>query len=62
MLRITFVNDRTGNLDWGNYNYTVSINAQAIQQGRIEGHNRKLGWEDLVYQLLIDILYKRYKS
>ena len=48
MLLIKIVNDGTGDIVWGNYDYEVFINKTKIASGRIESHNRLSGWEGLV--------------
>ena len=51
MLIITLHNDGTGDTKTGNYNYEVFINTRRIAKGRVEGHDRSLGWEGLVSAL-----------
>lgn len=51
MLIITLHNDGTGDQLKGNYNYTVYINEQILDKGRIEGHARPSGWQGLVNRL-----------
>jgi len=50
MLKIFFINDKTGDPPElvGNYNYVVMINDKVLAKGRIEDHNRLTGWEGLV--------------
>ena len=48
MLTITFHNDGTGSVEVGNYDYCVYVNDMIIQSGRVEGHNRREGWKELV--------------
>ncbi len=49
-IRIT--NDGTGNEKMGFYNYTVSINEEIIEEGRIEWHPRADGWLSLLQRLV----------
>lgn len=51
MLIITFHNDGTGDVIEGNYDYSVYINKDLIYTGRLEGHNRLDGWQDLIHIL-----------
>jgi hypothetical protein len=51
MLIITLHNDGTGDLHYGNYDYEVFVNQKKISSGRVENHNRKIGWEALVKDL-----------
>jgi hypothetical protein len=51
MLIITFHNDGTGNKTVGNYDVKVYINREELWAGRIEGHERKNGWQGLVRRL-----------
>jgi len=54
-LIVVFTNDGTGTINTGNYNGFVYINKKLIETFRIEGHNRKAGWEGLVDKLVQDI-------
>ncbi len=51
MLKILIVNDGTGDEINGNYDAQVFIAEKKIYQTRIEGHNRLLGWPDLVQKI-----------
>jgi len=48
MLVITFHNDSTGVNLQGNYNVKVYVNDKVIYSGRVEGHDRRKGWPNLV--------------
>ena len=51
-LYITITNDDTGDEKIGFYNYTVSINEEVIEEGRIEWHSRADGWLSLVQRMV----------
>jgi len=51
MLILKIHNDGTGDKLIGNYNYSVFINYDKIAEGRVENHNRLLGWEELIKKL-----------
>ena len=51
MLIIKLVNDGTGNAEIGNYDVTVTINMAVVWKGRVEGHDRRMGWPWLIRQL-----------
>ena len=51
MLIIQIHNDGTGNGVLANYDYSVYVNRDKIAEGRVENHNRLLGWEGLIQQL-----------
>lgn len=56
MLIITFHNDGTGGQTNANYDVKVSVTAAPerlvpLWAGRLENHNRALGWEELVRRL-----------
>ena len=51
MLIITLHNDGTGDTKTGNYNYEVFINTRRIAKGRVEDHDRRLGWDGLLSAL-----------
>ena len=59
MLIVTLHNDGTGTRDIGNYNVEVHINQTLLWDGRIEGHDRKEGWQKLV-KLLADMVEKEH--
>lgn len=59
MLAVIFVNDSTGDMDNGNYNYRVMVNKDVIAVGRVEGHNRNTGWQGLIKKLAKQIPTKR---
>lgn len=48
MLTITFRNDGTGDKATGNYDVTVTVNGLVIYRGRVERHDRRMGWEQLL--------------
>ena len=48
MLIITIHNDSSGDIKTGNYNYKVFINKELLEEGRIEKHNRSLGYQELI--------------
>ena len=52
MLLVTFHNDGTGSEVWGNYNVVVYLNQKTLWTGRIEGHHRAEGWQELVNRLV----------
>jgi len=52
MLTVTFHNDGTGNEAIGNYDVTVAVNDAIIYTCRIEGHERRRGWTELVDRLV----------
>lgn len=52
MLCIYFVNDGTGDVKTGNYDFKVFVNRKLIDEGRVEGHDRDLGWTALVGQVV----------
>jgi len=58
MLTIEFHNDSTGTEITGNYNYRVIINDKLIANGRVEGHQRKMGWVFLLIQFARDLSQK----
>jgi len=62
MLLIKFVNDKTGTREIGNYDYTVYVNKEIIAKGRVENHDRKKGWEGLVFDLGEEIISKKNKK
>lgn len=51
MLIIHIHNDGTGDIDTGNYEYSVYINRTPIAHGYIEGHSRADGWEPLAIKV-----------
>lgn len=51
-LIIVFTNDTTGKPPYGNYNVGVFLNETAIWKGRVEGHDRRAGWIQLVRDLV----------
>jgi len=59
MLIITFHNDSTGNDEIGNYNVEVCINTRILWRTRIENHNRKKGWQELINTLNKEIKRKQ---
>jgi hypothetical protein len=52
MLILTFHNDSTGVTIQGNYNVKVYVNEKVIYEGRVEGHDRRKGWVNLVRMFL----------
>ena len=58
-LILCFHNDATGNEASANYDVEVVVGdgtrtgSRTIARGRIEGHNRKDGWERLVMEYLL---------
>ena len=52
MLIIKIHNDGTGTNESANYDYGVYINERRITNGRIKGHDRYNGWQELVKKLL----------
>ena len=52
-LIVVIQNDMTGDAEVGNYNWAVYINNHdhQVAKGRIEGHDRRQGWERLVVKL-----------
>lgn len=50
-LIIVFHNDSTGTDNVGNYNVSVYVNQRLIDTARVEGHERKDGWRELVKKL-----------
>jgi hypothetical protein len=48
MLAVIFVNDGTGGELFGSYDWKVLINQTVLAKGRLDGHNRSLGWRGLV--------------
>ncbi len=48
MLTIEIINDQTGDIIEGNYDFRVKINNNTIHVGRIESHNRLSGWTGLI--------------
>jgi len=48
MLIVSFHNDSTGDEVTGNYDVSVHINFDQLWSGRIEGHDRRDGWQGLV--------------
>lgn len=52
MLLIKIVNDGTGDVRIGNYNYEVLVNEEVIAKGRIEAHDRSERWPSLLRKLL----------
>ena len=58
MLLIKIVNDGTGDVHTGHYDYQVFVNREIIARGRIENHDRLAGgWRGLV-RLLADKVNK----
>lgn len=51
MLIVMCHNDGTGDIDVGNYDVEVYINKTRLWQGRVIGHNRTKGWQDLLRQV-----------
>ena len=51
-LWIKIINDGTGSEKVGFYNYTVGVNEEVIEEGRIEWFPRKDGWLSLVQRLV----------
>lgn len=52
MLIITIHNDGTGNVETGNYDYTVRVNNTILERGSVKGHKRRQGWQNLVSMVL----------
>lgn len=52
MISINIVNDQTGTDENANYDFTVSINGNQIDCGKVLGHNRSDNWKMLVNLLL----------
>jgi hypothetical protein len=52
MLHIKIINDGTGDVRVGNYDYEVLINNEVIAKGRIEAHDRADQWPSLIRKLL----------
>lgn len=48
MLTIKIVNDETGTNEIGNYDYVVKVNFREIARGKVHGHNRVNGWQELI--------------
>jgi len=51
MLIIKIKNDGTGDVVKGNYDWEVWVNPNIIDAGRVEGHYRKDGWEQLLRRI-----------
>jgi len=51
MLIATFQNLGTNMDNVADYAVTVYINKDVIWKGRVEGHERRLGWRELLRQL-----------
>ena len=51
MLTIAFRNDKTGDEITGNYDVTVTVNGLVVDRARVEGHDRREGWQGLVGDL-----------
>ena len=51
MLTIRIHNDGTGDVVKGNYDWEVWVNQDKIDAGRVEGHYRKDGWEQLLRRI-----------
>lgn len=62
MLAIVFVNDGTGDIYEGNYDYKVFINKTCLAEGKLNGHDRRLGWKGLAQHFSDHIKDKVYKS
>jgi len=52
MLILLIHNDSTGPDHDANYDYEVRVNTETIARGRIVGHNRADGWQNLVAMLV----------
>lgn len=52
MLTLHIHNDGTGTKAIGNYDVHVRVNRELLRQGRVEGHQRALPWQQLVEQVL----------
>lgn len=71
MLRVDIINDRTGKNGLGNYKITVLINNTILYEGKYKGHQRSLGWEKLLLEIVGKIVtdqnikwakaYQKYK-
>ena len=51
MLTIRIHNDGTGDVVKGNYDWEVWVNQNIIDAGRVEGHFRSDGWEQLLRRI-----------
>jgi len=51
MLTIRIHNDGTGDVVKGNYDWEVWVTQDKIDAGRVEGHYRKDGWEQLLRRI-----------
>jgi len=51
MLIIKIKNDETGDVVKGNYDWEVWVNQNIIDAGRVEGHFRSDGWEQLLRRI-----------
>ena len=51
MLIIKIKNDGTGDVVKGNYDWEVWVNQDVIDAGRVEGHFRSDGWEQLLRRI-----------
>lgn len=61
MLILLIQNDGTGTDQAANYTYEVRVNYHVIERGRVEGHNRKDGWRELV-RLILEAKYVTTKQ
>ena len=48
MLWLEIVNDGTGDVNFGNYNFKVGVNNKILEVGRVEGFNRHWGYNSLI--------------
>ena len=59
MLRLVIINDGLGADENASYEYRVYVNYELIDEGRVEGHNRKDGWRALVGMIAEEAVDKR---
>ena len=59
MLRLAILNDGLGTDENASYEYRVYVNYELIDEGRVEGHNRKDGWRALVGMIAKESVDKR---
>ena len=62
MLTVKIINDGTGDIKVGHYDYEVAINNTVLYSGRVGGFNRRKLIQGLLEAVADDVRYKYYSE
>ena len=62
MLTVKIINDGTGDITVGHYNYEVAINNTVLYSGRVENFKRSKLIQGLLEVVADDVRYKHYNG